>query len=127
MVEDIKLNCDMSRYSSIAVLFSILLCVASCEHTRPNFAKESETYSPGDLVYIAFINDSDLLLTTRTVETVLLSKGIHPYIEGSGAGNDVLVRKDDVQAAVLAIARNPELKERSVEIRKEFLYLIQKQ
>ena len=52
---------------------------------------------------------------------LLFSKGIYPYVEGSSAGQDVMVKKKYAQAAVNAIAENTSFQGRGIWINKAFL------
>jgi len=110
-----------TKHIAMLLLASIILITNSCRSPNSVLERDPITGSYKGLAYIAFINDDDLLLVTRTVELVLSSKGIHPYVEGSGVGNCVLVKKRDAGRAVIAITENPELKGKGVMITKEFL------
>ena len=110
----------LASYLATLTTIGFLPFTISCVHTNSMAEEQIGAHRYKDLVFVAFVNDSDLLLTTRTVEVVLFSEGIHPDVEGWGGGNDISVRKKDAYVAVTAIANNPELQGHGIWINKAF-------
>ena len=51
----------------------------------------------------------------------MLSKGIRPYVDGSGVGECFSVKEIQARSAVTAIAENPELQGHGILLNKAFL------
>jgi hypothetical protein len=79
---------------------------------------------PAPLVAIAFIKDGLGKEAAEMIEMELNKRGIAATIESAGAGFRISVDKPEVDKSVRAIIAPPDLRERGVIIKEEFLYLL---
>ena len=87
--------------------------------------KETEPKQPKPFVVIARIKDgSSEEFATMLYRELLKREDIEPTLESDGAGFRISVRQSEVEKAIKAIVAPPDLREKGITIKEEFLPLL---